>query len=202
MAQATAKWIDAAKTFEGRVAAHIAVADIADPIEAIKDVVLSAYIGETIALRDRNHHNSPWRKIYLCKIEHEKWRLSDVENFGLNEENDGCPFSGFSTESIIDDIGMEYYTVLDFKEVARDLTLEFKVAMMHTAQLQPAAHVALIATPTAGAAVGAPRGALDGGAFAQGSRGQCDTHGGGKRGWTCDGFGHPNQLEAHTVAWR
>ena len=67
-------WIDAATKFEGRVAAHIAVADIYDPIEAIKAVVLLSYIGETIALRDRNHPNSPWRKIYLKKTEKDQWR--------------------------------------------------------------------------------------------------------------------------------
>ena len=64
MAQATAKWIDAAKTFEGRVSAHIAVADIYDPIEAIKAVVLSAYIG-------RDHRTSRVRE-----IEHVVARLS------------------------------------------------------------------------------------------------------------------------------
>ena len=54
-------WMDAAKALDARLAAEITAADLDDPIQAIKAVVLSAYIGETIALRDRNHHNYPWQ---------------------------------------------------------------------------------------------------------------------------------------------
>ena len=109
-AESTADWIDAAMTFEGRMAAHIAASDIEDPIDAIKAAVLSTEIGDTIALQDRNHHEHPWRKIYLWRIEHDKWRLYDENHFGLDDDEDGCPFSGFSTESILADIGMHYYT--------------------------------------------------------------------------------------------
>ena len=112
-AESTADWIDAAMTFEGRMAADIAVSDIEDPIDAIKAAVLSTEIGDTIALQDRNHHEHHWREIYLCRMEHDKWRLSDVNHFDLDENEDGCPFSGFSTESILADIGMHFYATVD-----------------------------------------------------------------------------------------
>ena len=93
------------------MAAHIAASDIEDPIDAIKAAVLSTEIGDTIALQDRNHHEHHWREIYLCRMEHDKWRLSDVNHFDLDENEDGCPFSGFSTESILADIGMHFYQI-------------------------------------------------------------------------------------------
>ena len=95
------------------MAAHIAASDIEDPIDAIKAAVLSTEIGDTIALQDRNHHEHHWRKIYLCRMEHDKWRLYDVNHFDLDENEDGCPFSGFSTESILADIGMHFYATVD-----------------------------------------------------------------------------------------
>ena len=36
-----------------------------------------------------------------------------MNHFSLDENEDGCPFSGFSTESILADIGMNFYATVD-----------------------------------------------------------------------------------------
>ena len=109
-AESTAAWIADSAILDGRIDFQIAAFDIVDPLEALKNVVESAEIGDSLALVDRNHHAQPWRKVYLCQTEKDQWRLFDMNRVGLDEDGDSCPYSaGFSTESILKDIGMHYY---------------------------------------------------------------------------------------------
>ena len=109
-AESTAAWIADSAILDGRIDFQIVAFDIVDPLEALKNVVESAEIGDSLALVDRNHLAQPWRKVYLCQTEKDQWRLFDMNRVGLDEDGDGCPYSaGFSTESILEDIGMHYY---------------------------------------------------------------------------------------------
>ena len=77
---------------------------------------LAAYIGEVaiatrVALYDRNEHGAKWRRIFLVRQSEERWTLHKEDGVVIDEPDAGCPAEGFSTESVLSDVGMEYYSI-------------------------------------------------------------------------------------------
>ena len=70
---------------------------------------------DAFAVLDRNDLSSEgWRQVILeCneKDLQRVWYLKDENGALLDEPEAGCPASGFSEESLINDIGLEYYCV-------------------------------------------------------------------------------------------
>ena len=72
--------------------------------------------GEEFAVVDRYDHKDSWRKVILRCIEDgleghtQSWQLLDENGAPLDEPPD-CPRGGFDIESLLRDIGTEYYDV-------------------------------------------------------------------------------------------
>ena len=52
-----------------------------------------------------------WRKVYLQRKEKEQFILLDEYENVLDEPDDGCPASGFSLESLLSDVRLDFYDI-------------------------------------------------------------------------------------------
>ena len=89
------------------------------PIEDVEDLKEAVQSGDRssfrkgIAVLDRNDlETSAWRRVILAphmdSEDATAWRLMDENGEVLDEPSSGCPASGFSTESVLLDIGTEF----------------------------------------------------------------------------------------------
>ena len=80
---------------------------------SLRDALAAATPGAVVVVHDRNSHAAPWRIVRLLRTDKENkeeaWRLYDKDGVVLHEPDSGCPASGFSTSSLLDDVAMEYY---------------------------------------------------------------------------------------------
>ena len=73
----------------------------------LKDVLQQAKVKDIIAVRDRESFTTPWRRVMLKKMA-SFWLLLDEKGKVLNEP-ECCPSTGFTQESLFEEVGMEYY---------------------------------------------------------------------------------------------
>ena len=79
--------------------------------DGLKDLVQSATVGEVLAVRDRNEHDGNWRQVFLHQESEDTWKLHDDFGETIDEPDDGCPETGFTTESVLSDVGMDFYAL-------------------------------------------------------------------------------------------
>jgi hypothetical protein len=73
----------------------------------LKDILEQAKNKDIIAARDRDSFDSPWRRVMLQKLAANIWLLLDEKGEVLDEPEDSCPSSGFSSETLVAEVGME-----------------------------------------------------------------------------------------------
>ena len=106
--------------------------ELKDDLE-LRSKVTNGVVGDQLAVLDRHDlSNEVWRKVILERIENETfphlcWALKS-ENGELVDEPPDCPKDGFSEESLLLDIGTEYYCVPTSTEEAEHVGLEKQAA--------------------------------------------------------------------------
>ena len=77
----------------------------------IKEVIDTLAKGDYIALLDRNDLEAPLRKVFLRREDDEddRYTLHDEHGTLIDEPEAGCPGAGFTKESVLADVGMDYY---------------------------------------------------------------------------------------------
>ena len=86
-------------------------ADEATHKDGLKHAINSTLPKDCCAVLDRNDQNDEWRKVFLRRDADDSWTLHDENGNLLDEPDSGCPGTGFTTASILDDVGLEYYQV-------------------------------------------------------------------------------------------
>ena len=87
-------------------------ADEATHEDGLKHVINTTLPKDCCAVLDRNDQNEDWRKVFLRRdADDDCWTLHDENGNPLDEPDSGCPGTGFTTASILDDVGLEYYKV-------------------------------------------------------------------------------------------
>ena len=76
---------------------------------SLEDALVAAEVGAVIVVHDRNVHSEDWRLVRLRRLNEESWQLFDKNGTVIDEPDTGCPVAGFSTESLISDVRMDYY---------------------------------------------------------------------------------------------
>ena len=86
-------------------------AEEATHADGLKHVINTTLNTDCCAVLDRNDQNDEWRKVFLRRDADDSWTLHDENGNLLDEPDSGCPGTGFTTASILDDVGLEYYQV-------------------------------------------------------------------------------------------
>ena len=82
---------------------------------SLEDALVAAEVDAVIVLHGpQTTHAEEWRLVRLRRQNEHSWQLLDknctVDGARLLDEPDtGCPAAGFSTESLISDVRMDYY---------------------------------------------------------------------------------------------
>ena len=79
-------------------------ADEATHEDGLKHVINTTLPKDCCAVLDRNDQNEDWRKVFLRRdADDDCWTLHDENGNPLDEPDSGCPGTGFTTASILDD---------------------------------------------------------------------------------------------------
>ena len=95
----------------GEAAIELAEWLVGDGADAVKEAVEECEVGAALAVEDWIPPDGPWRKVFLLRQADNKWVLLDEGGAVLDEPDAGCPASGFSKESLLADVGLDYYRV-------------------------------------------------------------------------------------------
>ena len=91
------------------IASHQTVHSIAE----LKNAVQAGEAGDGFAVLDRNDlETATWRRVVLCTDgDAQAWHLKDEHGDVIDEPEHGCPAAGFDVDSLLLEIGTEYYDV-------------------------------------------------------------------------------------------